>query len=140
MRRWEHSVTWVPSPFDIDGVPIVPAKPDGDGWELVTVSWPTGCRDGIAYWKRLLDCEAKREAADARVVDAESRIEELETAILESSRHLFGKCDCATLAGDYAEVACAANAQKPLQPFVTTGEPPEFEFQLVSTTSTKGAR
>ena len=54
MRRWEHSVTWVPSPFDIDGVPIVPAKPDGDGWELVTVSWPTGCRDGIAYWKRLL--------------------------------------------------------------------------------------
>ncbi len=59
------------------------------------------------------------------------RIRELEAAVLETSRHLFGKCDCRTKhPGAYTEVACAGLAEKPLIPLIETGPSPEYEHRL----------
>ena len=53
------------------------------------------------------------------------RIKALETAVLEATRHLLGKCDCLT------GVACAFRTEAALAPFVETGSPPEYEHRLV---------
>jgi hypothetical protein len=55
---------------------------------------------------------------------AVARIAELEAAVLESARHLAGKCDCSKT------VSCAGLAFETVRKFIETGPPPWYEFRL----------
>jgi hypothetical protein len=53
------------------------------------------------------------------------RVVSLESAVLEAARHLCGRCECAE-----DEIGCAQRTEDALEPFVDTGPPPTYEFQL----------
>jgi|HubBroStandDraft_4_1064222.scaffolds.fasta_scaffold92389_3 hypothetical protein len=55
---------------------------------------------------------------------AVARIAELEAAVLESARHLLGKCDCEEIG------ACEYLAEQALTSFIEVGPPPWYEFRL----------
>lgn len=59
------------------------------------------------------------------------RVSALESAVLEASRHILGRCDFAREhPGAYGEVSCATLAEEVLVPFVEVGPPPKYEHRL----------
>lgn len=77
-------------------------------------------------------------ARDLTIRDLRGRVGELEAAVLTTSRHVLGKCDCHVRYGSAADprgtIGCAAQTEKVLSPFVEVGPPPQYQHRLRTVT------
>jgi len=109
------------------------------------------CGDPATQWdydqfKRLCDRHVEQEADFTIPLSAcpplnttalAARVETLEAAILEATRHMFGKCDCPEKYPP-GDVSCSHFAETALAPFVEVGPPPAYEHRLRAAEKEKG--